>query len=205
MTRIAKPPVRDGVRMTYEEFLRRKGDDSHVEWVDGEVVTMAPISNEHDDIAGLLYSLMRSYVEVRGLGVVKHDPFQMKTGPKLPGRAPDIQFLAKKNLNRLKDTHVQGPADLVVEVISTGRRGVDRGDRFFEYEQGGVKEYWLIDPERKQAEFYSLDRDGIYKPMPVTDGEFRSAIIRGLWLRLAWFWQRPLPLLVELQKELGVV
>jgi Uma2 family endonuclease len=205
MTRVAKLPDRDRVQMTYDEFLRREGDNAHVEWVDGELVMMAPISNEHDDVAGLLYSLLRSFVEVHGLGVVKHDPFQMKTGPRLPGRAPDIQFLARKNLGRLKKTHVQGPADLVVEVISPGSRGVDRGDKFYEYEKGGVREYWLLDPDRKQAEFYGLDRDGIYKPMPIDDGVFRSVVAKGVWLRVAWLWQRPLPLLVELQKELGLV
>jgi len=205
MTRVAKLPDRGRVQMTYDEFLRREGDDAHVEWVDGELVMMAPISNEHDDVAGLLYSLLRSFVEVHGLGVVKHDPFQMKTGPRLPGRAPDIQFLARKNLGRLKKTHVQGPADLVAEVISPGSRGVDRGDKFYEYEKGGVREYWLLDPDRKQTEFYGLDRDGIYKPMPIDDGVFRSVVAKGVWLRVAWLWQRPLPLLVELQKELGLV
>jgi len=202
--RKGRPDVGDAVRITYEDFLEREWDDPHVEWVDGQVIMMAPISDEHDDVAGLLYSLLRAFVEKRGLGVVKHDPFQMKTGPKLPGRAPDILFLAKKNLARKKKTHVEGPADAVVEVISPDSRGIDRGDKFFEYEAGGVKEYWLIDPERKQAEFYNLGRDGIYRPAPVTDGIFRSGVIKRFWLRVSWLWQRPLPHLVDLHKELGL-
>ena len=203
-TREASRPAGDGVRMTYEQFLQREGDEVRAEWVEGEVVMMAPVSDEHDDVAGLLYSLLRAYVEARGLGVVKHDPFQMKTGPKLPGRAPDVLFLAKKHLARKKRTHVEGPADVVVEVISPATRAVDRGDKFYEYESGGVKEYWLIDPERKQAEFYVLGRDGIYKPVAVEDEIFRSRVINGFWLRTAWLWQRPLPLLVALHKELGL-
>ena len=194
-----------GIRMSYEQFLERDGDESHAEWVDGELVMMAPISDEHDDVAGLLYSALRAYVEVHGLGVVKHEPFQMKTGPKLPGRSPDVLFLAKKNLARRKKTHVDGPADVAIEVISAGSRGVDRGDKFYEYEKGGVKEYWLIDPERKQAEFYGLGRNGIYRLLPIEDGIFRSSVIKGLWLRVPWLWQRPLPLLVDVQKQWGLV
>ena len=152
---------------------------------------MAPISNEHDDVAGFLYALLRAYVEFYGLGVVKQEPFQMKTGPKLPGRAPDVMFLAKRNLARLKNTHVAGPADLVIEVVSPGSRGVDRGAKYYEYAEGGVKEYWLVDHERKRAEFYGLVRGGSYQPLRIDDGTFRCTVIKGLWVKTDWLWKRP--------------
>jgi Uma2 family endonuclease len=204
-TRPSKTTGHAPVRMTYRQFLERDGNDNHVEWVNGELVMMAPISDEHDDVAGLLYSLLRAYVETHALGVVKHDPYQMKTGPKLPGRAPDVLFLAKKHLARKKKTHIEGPADVVIEVISTGSRGVDHGDKFYEYEKGGVKEYWLIDPERKRAEFYGLGRNGTFQLLPVEQDVFRSPTIKGLWIRVPWLWQRPLPLLIDLQKQMGLV
>ncbi len=43
--------------------------------------------------------------------------------------------------------------DLVIEIISPQSRGRDRGDKFYEYEKDGVKEAWVIDYPRKQAEF----------------------------------------------------
>ena len=192
-------------RMTYRQFLRHPWEDPHVEWVDGVVVMMAPISDEHDDVAGFLYSVLRVFVEARRLGVVKHDPFQMKTGPDLPGRAPDILFLANRNLARKKKLHVAGPADVAVEVISAASRGVDRGDKYYEYEKGGVKEYWLIDPARKVAEFYSLGRGGKYALMPATNGVFRSAAVKGFWIRVDSLWQRPLPSVLSVLKQLRVV
>ena len=140
-TPLALPP------MTYEAFLEYDFDNPHVEWVDGEVVMMAPVSGEHQDVAGLLYTLFTHFVEEHDVGKVRYDPFQMKTGTDLPGRAPDVQVILKKNLRRLKTNHLAGPADLVVEVISPGSRGTDRGDKFYEYEKGGVKEYWLISAE----------------------------------------------------------
>src|SRR5215213_9804548 len=90
----ARPAPGPRPRMSYQDFLRSEpdGEPSHAEWVDGEVVMIAPVSDEHDDVAGFLYAALRSYVEHHRLGVVKHDPYQMKTGPKLPGRAPDILF-----------------------------------------------------------------------------------------------------------------
>jgi Uma2 family endonuclease len=188
-------------RMNYAQFLEWDGRNPHVEWVDGEVVDMAPISDGHNDLSGLLLALLRTFVESSNLGVIRYEPFQMKTGPKLPGRSPDIMFVARKNVLRLKKTHLEGPADLVIEIISEGSRGVDRGEKYFEYEKGGVREYWLIDPIRKQAEFYLLGRDGLYHLGPVEDDIFRSVVLKGLWLKVGWLWRKPLPSVLAVQKR----
>lgn len=183
-------PTPSGIRMTYEQFLRTDGEE-HYEWVDGELVMMAPVSDEHSDVSVFLIPLFKMFIEQRDLGKIRIEPFQMKAAPGLPGRSPDILFVARKNVHRLKKLYLDGPADLVVEIISPGSRGVDRGDKFFEYEKGGVKEYWLIDPERKQAEFYALGRDGIYKALPIERGVYRSAVLKGLFIKVDWLWRRP--------------
>jgi Uma2 family endonuclease len=208
MTRTAKADIpRRGKsahidQMPYEGFLELDGDNQHVEWVNGEVITMPPVSNDHQDLGGFLYAILRPFVEASELGVVRHEPFQMKTGPELPGRSPDIIFIAKRNLARLKKNHLEGPADVAIEIISPGSRAVDRGDKHYEYERGGVREYWLLDPERKQAEFYVLSRDRIYRPADIIDGIFRSTVVRGFWLRIDWLFQRPLPSTLFVLREL---
>ena len=93
------------------------------------------------------------------MGVVRFAPFQMKTGPNLPGREPDLLFIAQEHLDRLKGTYLEGPADLVVEIVSPDSGARDRGEKFYEYERGGVPEYWLLDYARRQAEFYQLGQD----------------------------------------------
>lgn len=104
-------------------------------------------------------------------------------------------------VSRLKKTHLAGPADLVVEVITPGSQSVDRGEKYYEYEAGGVREYWLIDPVRKQAEFYLLGRDRQYHLAPIKDGKFHSVVLKGLWLKVAWLWQSPRPSVLAVQKE----
>jgi Uma2 family endonuclease len=102
----------------------------------------------------------------------------------------------------VKKNYLQGPADLAVEIISPDSRARDRGEKFYEYEQGGVREYWLIDPVRKQAEFYALGKNGIYRLMNVgEDGIFRSQVLKGLWLQVSWLWQTPLPPLMSVLKS----
>jgi len=170
------------------------------------VVILTPAANRHQDLATFLAALLRFFVEARQLGRVLSAPFQMKLGPDLPGREPDILFIACEHLDRLQNAYLDGPADLVVEIISRDSRARDRGEKFYEYEQGGVREYWLLDYLRRQAEFYQLGSDGIYRSMPVdAAGIYRSTVLNGLWLKVDWLWQEPLPLLLNVLREWGLV
>ena len=193
------PPVRSAPRrMTYEEFLEWADEDTLAEWVDGEVILMAPASNKHQDICDFLTALLRHFTEGHQLGVVRSAPFQMKTGPDLSGREPDVVFVAREHLDRLKETYLDGPADLAIEIVSTQSRYRDREAKFEEYQRGGVREYWLIDPIRQQAEFYYLRENQRYRLADIgEDGVFRSEVLPGLWLKVEWLWQEPLPLLRE--------
>jgi Uma2 family endonuclease len=195
-----------GGKMSYEEFLAWADEDTWAEWVNGEVVVLTPASKRHQDLTSFLASLLRVFVEVHQLGMVLFAPFQMKIGPDLPGREPDILFIAREHLDRLQNAFLDGPADLVVEVISRDSRARDRGEKFYEYEQGGVREYWLLDYLRRQAEFYQLGSDGIYHVAPAdADGVYRSAVLEGLWLREEWLWQEPLPTLLSVLREWRLV
>jgi Uma2 family endonuclease len=193
-------------KMTYEEFLAWADEDTWAEWVNGEVIVLTPASYRHQDIITFLASLIRFFVEAHQRGCVLTAPFQMKLGPDLPGREPDLVFIAREHLDRLKSTYLDGPADLVVEIISPDSRARDRGAKFYEYEQGGVREYWLLDPLRHQAEFYQLALDGIYRAAPLgADGRYYSAVLDGLWLEVDWLWQEPLPLLLTVLRAWGLV
>jgi Uma2 family endonuclease len=191
-------------RMSYEEFLEWDGENQHVEWVDGKVIPMAPISGGHSEVASYLITVFTMFLACHNFGTIRADPFQMKTGPNFPGRAPDILFVAKRNLRRLHPTFLDGPADLVVEIISPGSQKVDRVQKFSEYEQGGVREYWLIDPKRRRAEFYRRGRDGRFRPFPAgPDGIYRSLAMKGFWLKVEWLWDRPPATAVV--RELGII
>ena len=188
-------------KISYGEFLERIDENPHVEWVDGEIIEMSPISERHEDLSGFLKPLVRHFAEAYNLGVVRGEPFQMKPALSLPGRAPDFFFVATAHLDRLRSTYLEGPADLVVEIISPESRARDRGDKFFEYEAAGIPEYWLLDPIREQAEFYQLDPGGIYRPAALdAQGRYQSVVLPGLWLQVSWLWQTPLPPLLSILK-----
>lgn len=188
-------------RMTYEEYLDDPSIEEHTEWVDGEVVPMMSVSRAHAELQMFLTVLIASYIQERNIGVLYADPFQMKVAPDLNGRAPDIMLVRAEHLDRLDDKHLEGPADLVIEIISPGTEHTDRGDKFVEYERGGVPEYWILDPLREIAEFFVRDEQGLFRGGEVSaDGMFESPALDGLKVNVEWFWERPPvgPLLVEL-------
>ena len=181
-----------GELMSYEEFLQARFDHNHYEWVDGEVFEMPAVEDQHADLTDYLSTLLSMWVESKDGGKVRQDPFQMRLPARPSGRAPDLQVILSKNLRRLKRLYMDGPADVVIEIVSTGSRTTDRRTKFTEYEQGGVREYWIIDPLRKQAEFYVLEKKRfIPAPVDEEEGRFHSRMLPGVWLDVDWLWKRP--------------
>jgi Uma2 family endonuclease len=182
--------------MSYDEFLALGDDTTHAEWVGGEAILIMPPNIRHQDIVSFLITLLRLFVDSLNLGRVLAAPTEMRLIPGKLSREPDILFVARDSLPRLTGQRLEGPADLVVEVVSEESATRDRRDKFQEYAQAGVREYWLIDPrpEQQQATIYRRGEDGTYAATaPDGEGRLHSAVLPGLWLLPAWLWQEPLP------------
>lgn len=189
---------------TWEEFLAWRDEDAHAEWVDGRVILMSPARSDHQLLKVFLVQVLGLYLEQRLQGLILDAPFLMRLPSPPSGREPDILFIAQERLNLLQSSFLDGPADLVVEIISPESDERDRGEKVIEYEAAGVREYWLIDPLREEAMFYQLTPQGRYRLMvPSPEGVYHSAVIAGLWLRVEWLWRRPSVL--GILKELGVL
>jgi Uma2 family endonuclease len=187
--------------MSFEEFLTAY-EGIRAEWVDGSVLPMSPSSDRHQDIVDFLIALMRYWVEVHRLGIARSSQIVMKIGS--VARVPDILFVSSEHRDRLKTNHLEGPADLVVEVVSPESRGRDRGEKYYEYEQAGIREYWLIDPLRERAELYRLDENGAYALVPAGEPpRLRSEVLGGFWIDPRWLWSDPIPMLQSVYEEWG--
>jgi Uma2 family endonuclease len=192
--------------ISYDDFLREAPADGRSrEWDDGRVIELSPASDRHQDLQGFLIALLRPWVEAKRCGIVRSQP-QMKTAPHLAGREPDVLFLASEHLERLRQNHIAGPADLAVEIVSPESWTRDTVEKLREYEEGGVREYWLIDPNARRFEVRVLESDGRYQLIqPDADGIMHSRILAGLSLKSDWLWQQPLPTLLSILKEWKLV
>jgi len=192
-------PVR---KMSYEEFLEWADEDTLAEWVDGEVVIYSPASPRHQRISRFLLEVLGGYARAHDLGEVFPAPMQMKLER---GREPDLLFVAREHLDRLEETHLDGPADVAVEIVSLESVGRDRGAKFTEYEAGHVPEYWLIDPQAEWAEFYRLEEGHYRLVLGGREGQYHALVLPGFWLRVEWLWQEPLPHPLRVLGEIGGV
>jgi Uma2 family endonuclease len=186
-------------KMTYEEFLDWADEDTLAEWVRGEAVMTSPASLRHQLLVEFLMRIMADYVDDCDLGLVLVAPFQMKLEN---GREPDLLFVRQEHRDRLHETYLDGPADLVVEIVSPESVGRDRGDKFYEYAEGGVPEYWLIDPQRQRADFYRLKEGEYVSLLAGKQGKYTSQALAGFWLQVEWLWQDPLPSVRQVLEEI---
>lgn len=208
MIATAPPPSNLG-ELSFEEFLAQLDhNDAEIraEWEDGRVHVMSPVSRVHQQLSGWLYILLHTFVRRRQLGEVLQAPFLMRLYRSDQAREPDLAFVSAANQDRIQPTYLDGPADLVVEIVSPESVSRDRGRKFIEYEAEEIGEYWLIDPIRRQAEFYRLGTDRHYHQiLPDSQGRFHSASVAGFWLQVDWLWQSPLPDELDILHQLHIV
>jgi Uma2 family endonuclease len=156
-----------------------------------------PVTGRHQDVRLYLTLLLKTFVEMTDTGLVRDAPFPVQTESGLR-IDPDVIFVASANLDRVRDSHVEGPPDIVVEVCSKASTAVDRGDKFVAYEAIGVREYWLVDPVRQLVNMFHLGPDGCFDEFrPDTAGRLRSRVLTGLVLDMDPLWRRVLPTTAE--------
>ena len=187
-----KQPKPTGRKMSYEAFLAWTDEDTHAEWVNGEVIVFMLPKYVHQATLGFLHELLKLFVDMFNLGKIQVAPFEMNLSQSNSYREPDIFFVAEENVARLTEERLEGPADLIIEIISDSTVYNDREHKFEEYQAAGVREYWLIDPrpDKRRADFYHLAETGLYELFATEDDErVESQVLAGFWLQPDWIWQ----------------
>lgn len=185
--------IRNGQYITFEDYLKLDVEGVYLEWIDGKVIGFEGNNLIRQKIIGFLIKVIGFFAETHDLGKVVQAGYAMKLEEQKRGREPDLVFVAKKNFERLAYNYLNGAADIAVEIVSPESFERDTITKFTEYEMAGIREYWLIDPDRKKADFYRLDADGFYKPVQISEGVFNSEVLDGFFLKLEWLWQNPSP------------
>jgi Uma2 family endonuclease len=183
--------------VSYEDFLTGKYG-THVEWVNGMVIEMPSVGFTQNRLNKFLIILLQTYCELTDGGVVTYDPFVMKSRDDLPGRQPDVQIILPNRLHLLKENEMAGPANLVIEIVSPESGARDRGEKRDEYEQGGVQEYWILDPQRRESLFYVRGEDELFHLRLPVDGVYTSSVLPKLKFKVDILWRENLPTTIEI-------
>ncbi|HSE83430.1 MAG TPA: Uma2 family endonuclease [Thermodesulfobacteriota bacterium] len=185
-----------------EEYFEMTDEDSLCELFYGELIMHSPSSIKHERIFSFLITLLNIYVERNRLGTVIGSRFAMRLRRNLIVE-PDVIFIGKKKEKNIKSTYLDGPCDLVVEILSKSTRGYDLNEKRRAYRDHRIPEIWLVDADNKVL-IVDILSDAAYKTKNIQKGSFTSAVLKGFSLQASWLWEEPLPLVTDcIEKILG--
>lgn len=145
--------------LTYEDYVLLPNDRNRYEILEGELnVTPAP-STKHQTASVNLLVLLSHYVKQRDLGKLFHAPVDLIL-ESTSVLQPDLLFVSKARQSIITEKAVEGPPDLVVEILSPGTSRTDRVTKAQIYSRHRVPAYWIVDPEQEAIEIYLLEAEG---------------------------------------------
>lgn len=157
------------ILITSEEFEALPESQHPTELIEGEIVVRGVPTIRHQTVAFNIAFLLRSTVKS---GKVFIPPISVKLNDKSYYQ-PDVLWISDNNPNcEIGEGGIDGAPDLVVEVISIGTAKVDRGIKFETYQQAGVREYWIVEPQENFVEVWQL-MDAVYTKLGLFTAEQR--------------------------------
>ena len=139
--------------LTAEDFLEWLEPGRCADLIAGEIAMHSPVSVRHADLLNFLDGILRLYVDRRRLGFLYREVVAVRLSARDTFQ-PDLAFYRAARSGLIRDNHVEGAPDLVVEVLSPRTADRDTGPKFAAYERHGVIEYWILDPETLAHRFY---------------------------------------------------
>lgn len=174
---------------TAQDWEEAAGTDRFVEFVDGILIMHSPVGELHARLFDFIYPILSMYVDHRKLGRLYAGPFTMELEHDRKFE-PDVIFVSSANAHRVDEDRLHGPADVAIEIASPSTRAYDRREKRRWYAEGGVREYWMIDPIDGRV---VVDRPAGSEALSLEQGRVESAICSGFWLQTEWLWRTPFP------------
>jgi Uma2 family endonuclease len=171
--------------MTSNQFCQLPPSDTvKLELLDGDVIIMPRATPFHQYFLLQLAIILETWARAKNLGRVLPDTLMMLSGKWTP--APDLVFVARNHLRRVKKKRVEGPVDLAIEALSPGTKRIDRKDKFAAYAKYGVPWYWIVDLKARVLEEYELVEGKYANPLKAPfDEPFKPRLFPGLVIDLA--------------------
>ena len=177
------------LKLTWDDYLGFPEDGARHEIIDGEhYVTASPVLN-HQRVSRHIQFQLYEQIERQGKGEVFNAPTAVQLSD-FDIVEPDLLVVLADHGQRLRETRVDGPPDLVVEILSPSTRRLDRELKMALYQRTGVSEYWIVDPAARRVEKYRRQGDrlaptGVFSQQIAFDG------LSGVVVDLNRVWDPP--------------
>jgi Uma2 family endonuclease len=153
---------------TYEDY-RGFPEDLRCEILDGEIFDMTPAPTTiHQAVTVRIVHLLERDMESKGYPC---RVFVAPTDVILSDKdvvQPDVLLVCDRS--KIKEAGIFGTPDVLFEVLSPSTETKDRKKKRNQFERFGVREYFIVHPDRQYVEKYTLDT-GVYKKPEIYEEE----------------------------------
>ncbi|MEE1085777.1 MAG: Uma2 family endonuclease [Schaedlerella sp.] len=160
---------------TSEDYWNLPADE-RAELIDGKLYAMAPQSRIHQKLVFQLSRIIGNHIAAKnGSCEVYPAPFAVNLNADDSTYVePDLSIICDKG--KLTDRGCTGAPDFIVEIVSPSSRKMDYATKNALYSNAGVREYWIVDPEKERTTIYRYDEDAAPTIIP-----FEQAIQVGIY------------------------
>lgn len=178
---------------TYEDYLKLPEEPGYrYEVLDGFLVKEPSPSIHHQRVSRELeYQLIIFFKEFDPKGEIFNAPLDLTLTDRNVVQ-PDILYISSSRRDIMREKRIDGPCDLVIEIISPSNRRKDRLQKMEIYRKAKIPHYWLVDPEENILEAYLLKGENyslVFTGGP--ENEFTHPEFPGLKLELEEIFYRP--------------
>lgn len=134
-------------------------EGQRAELIDGQIYDMAPPKRIHQKLINRLSQTITNYIDSKQ-GVCEVYPAPFAVFLNADDRTyvePDISIICDKD--KLDEYGCNGAPDWIIEVTSPSDPQRDYGIKLFKYRTAGVREYWIVNPQKKTVMVYDLEKD----------------------------------------------
>jgi len=140
-------------KYTYQDYFNLPDDGKRYELINGELVMTPAPNTMHQTVALNLEDSLRSFLRKNKTGKMFHAPYDVILSKKNVVQ-PDILYISAERAGIITEKNVDGPPDLIIEILSPATAYYDLLEKKEIYEQSGVKEYWIVDPKKLRIDVY---------------------------------------------------
>ncbi|MCD8365590.1 MAG: Uma2 family endonuclease [Clostridiales bacterium] len=139
--------------------IYRLPDGQRAELIDGQLFDIAPPSTLHQRISARLSASIVQYIQTHGGPCESFSaPFAVFLNEDDKNYVePDISVIC--NPDKITENGCLGAPDWIIEIVSPGSRRKDYMIKLFKYRSAGVREYWIVDPEKDRILIYNFESE----------------------------------------------
>ena len=160
---------------TIREVYNALPEGTLAQLIEDQLVMSPSPTYGHQALIMKIGSTIFNFLEKNDLGKVLNAPYDVHLDE---GNVfqPDILFIPNEQLNNIREDGFHGAPALIIELLSPGTAQYDLHQKKAVYERCGVQEYWIVDPDTREAEGYFLEY-GKYGKAIQTKGTISSRLL----------------------------